>query len=207
MTESEKKEISEIIKRILVGNYQHNDIRLLLIAVRDHTKNEIIRELGNFVAHPQRNQGLMHDRVFRYYDQLASALQSGSPTLDVELPITEDITIFNLIHVLLDLFPTLEVYINRLGEQANGIQISVMCILQGASFHRNGVNVPLRWGVGENSNFCLFANFQSKYLQNSGDVSVIILESSVKLTEANMLQEPPFGCYVRDGLATVHMLW
>lgn len=207
MTDSEKKEISAIIKRILVGNYQHNDIKLLLIAVRDHTKNQIIRELGDFVAHPKRTKGLLHARIFRYYDQFTTALQSGSSTLNVEPPITEDIIVSNLINVLLDLFPSHEVYINRLGEQANGIQISVMCMLQGASFHRNGVKIPLNFGVGENRNFCLFANFQSKCLEKSVNLSVIVLQSSVTLTEVNMLQEPPFGCYVRDGLATVHMLW
>jgi hypothetical protein len=64
MTDPESKEISDIIKRILVGTYQHNDIKLLLISVRDHTKNRLIRELGDFVAHPKRTKGLMHTRSY-----------------------------------------------------------------------------------------------------------------------------------------------
>jgi hypothetical protein len=207
MTDPESKEISDIIKRILVGTYQHNDIKLLLISVRDHTKNRLIRELGDFVAHPKRTKGLMHTRIFRYYDQLAGAMKCGSSTLNVEPPLTEDTTVSNLTAALLDLFPSRAVYIDRLVEQAKGLHLSVMCLVQGASFHRRDVDVHLRWGVGENSNFCLFADFHRKHLGSANDVSIIVFQSSVMLTEVNRLQEPPFGCYVRDGVVTVHMLW
>ena len=207
MTDAESKEISDILKRILVGNYQHNDIKLLLISVRDHTKNQLIRELGDFVAHPKRTKGLMHSRLFRYYDCLAAAMKYGSSTLNVEPPLTEDTTVSNLTAVLRDLFPSHAVYIDQLVEQANGIHLSVMCMLQGATFHRNDVDVNLRWGIGESSNFCLFANFHGYRLGNSTEVSIMVLQSNVTFTEINRLQEPPFGCYARDGAVTVHMLW
>lgn len=207
MTETESKEISNIIKRVLVGNFQHNDIKLLFILVRDHTDNKLIRELGDSVAHPKRTKGLMHTKIFGYYDQLAMAMKCGASTLNVDTPLSEDTITENLIEVLLSLFPSHEVYINRLAEQAVGIHLCIMCMLQGVTFHRGDVDVDLRWGIGESSNFCLFANFRGLHWGNSTEVSIIILQSSVTLTEVNHMQEPPFGCYVRDGVVTAHMLW
>lgn len=207
MTESENKEISDIVKRILVGDFQHNDIKLLLILVRDHTDNKLIRELGDSVAHPKRTKGLMHAKIFRYYDQLAMAMKCGSSTLNVDKPLSEDTITSNLIEVLLNLFPAHAVYIDRLTEQANGIHLCIMCVLQDVIFHRGDVVVDLHWGIGDSNNFCLFANFGGFHLGNSTDVSIIILQSNVTLTEVNHMQEPPFGCYVQDGVITVHMLW
>lgn len=56
--------IENSLKRLEDDTFQENDIRLLLIEVRDLLKNEsFLREICHFIAHPDRNQGIFHRRI------------------------------------------------------------------------------------------------------------------------------------------------
>ena len=142
MTPAEEVELSGLVKSILVGSYDHRDLKLLLVALRRFVPGgTLVRELGDFMAHPERDRGLLHRRVFCYYDQLSKAVRDGSSTLCVEPPLKAEDTVTGLSRALLELFPSHRPYIERLGEQAGGLQLCLLCLLQGATFARDEINV------------------------------------------------------------------
>ena len=67
--------------------------------------------------------------------------------------------------------------------------------------------VSLHWGVDENSNLCLFADFQRQHIGSTSSVSIILALSPILIQDINKQQEAPFGCYVRNGIVTLYMLW
>jgi hypothetical protein len=203
-----RTEISALVKRILVGNYDHTHVMLLYILIRSRAGKGITREIADFVAHPERDRGRLHERIWRNNDEISAAIEHGTGKLKVAKPITEEIIVTDLMRVLSRIFPDHKVYIERLREQQQGVQLAVMCMLQGAVFTRkdSAAQISLRWGEGERGNYSLFADHIVQHSAESTTIGVILLERSLLVGAMNRQQTPPFGCYVKESHPTIHML-
>ncbi len=60
------------LEKINSGSFDEDDIKLLLIEIRDYLQSEsILREVCDFIAHPKRNRGICHKRIdSRYAKQI-----------------------------------------------------------------------------------------------------------------------------------------
>lgn len=64
MNSKRKTQIYTSLKKLENGSFEENDIRLLLIEIRDLLEAEsFLWEICNFVAHPNRDKGICHNRV------------------------------------------------------------------------------------------------------------------------------------------------
>lgn len=64
MLRAEKYRIGEIIKRIINDDFGMNDVRMLFMDLRPYAGNDpIFLEYADFVAHPDRKQGLIHQAL------------------------------------------------------------------------------------------------------------------------------------------------
>jgi hypothetical protein len=56
-----KNSIETVLKKIKADTFNENDIKLLLIDIRETIRNEsLLRELADFVAHPSRDKGIFN---------------------------------------------------------------------------------------------------------------------------------------------------
>lgn len=61
----------ETLKRIENDTFDERDIKLLLIEIRDLLKNEsFLREVADFIAHPERERGLCHVTINSRYAKM-----------------------------------------------------------------------------------------------------------------------------------------
>ena len=62
------------LETIEKDSFDEDDIKLLLIEIRDFLQGEsILREICDFIAHPKRNQGICHKRIDSRYAKQAFA--------------------------------------------------------------------------------------------------------------------------------------
>jgi hypothetical protein len=64
--------LNQRLQAISENTFEEDDIKLLLIEIRDYLQNEsILREVCDFIAHPKRNRGICHKRIdSRYAKQI-----------------------------------------------------------------------------------------------------------------------------------------
>ena len=202
------REIVDITKRIIFGDYRYTDIKVLYINIRELSNfGSITREIGDFVAHNERNKGLVFDRIQKYYQALSPIIDGNSAILDVATPYSESEVIEDLVDTLLTILPNHGVYIERIKEHKQGVFMCVLCILQGALFIVDKNKITLSWNAGKNNNWVLMSDIAINHNGTATTVSVITFQSTLALTEVNKMQAPPFDCYERDGTVNVHMMW
>jgi hypothetical protein len=64
MNAKRKIYLVESLRKLENNTFDENDIRLLLIEIRDLLKKEsFLREVCNFIAHPERDKGICHARI------------------------------------------------------------------------------------------------------------------------------------------------
>jgi len=202
------REVSSIVKRILVGDYTYSDIKVLYINIRERARpGSITREIGDFVAHNERRKGLVFHRIKRYCESLSPVSQGLPAHLQVVDPYSEAEVVADLQATLLSIFPNHKAYLDRLPERQQGIFMCVLCILQGAVFVFGDERVTLSWGIGEKNNWAQMADIEVEFQGSVTTVAIIAFESTLELTEINQMQCGPFGCYERAGKVEVHMMW
>src|SRR5438105_11214281 len=59
-------DIQSTIKKIESGTFDRNDVRVLLINMRDYVSGEQIEEIANFVAHPQIHTS---GETYKYFER------------------------------------------------------------------------------------------------------------------------------------------
>ena len=64
--------LNQRLRLVSENSFIEDDIKLLLIEIRDYLQNEsILREVCDFIAHPKRNKGICHSRIdSRYAKQM-----------------------------------------------------------------------------------------------------------------------------------------
>lgn len=202
------REVSSIVKRILVGDYGYSDIKLLYINIREWAKpGSITREIGDFVAHNVRNKGLVFNRIKRYCESIATVVHGQPAQLEVAEPYSEVEVVSDLQAALLRILPDHKAYLDHLPERQQGIFMCVLCILQGAVFVVGDERVTLSWGTGEKNNWALMADIDVDVKGRTTTLAIIAFESTLALSDINHLQCGPFDCYERTGKVTVHMMW
>jgi uncharacterized membrane-anchored protein YjiN (DUF445 family) len=68
MNSKASKKLKERLETINGGTFDEDDIKLLLIEIRDYLQGEsILREVCDFIAHPKRNKGICHRRIDSRY--------------------------------------------------------------------------------------------------------------------------------------------
>lgn len=79
MKQSVVKDLEEIVKKIQDENFSSSDIRSLLISLRyAHPRSPILKELGDFVAHPdERNTGISHAHINKFMSRFIKFATSG----------------------------------------------------------------------------------------------------------------------------------
>lgn len=64
MKYAERVDLQKVISKLETDNFDSNDIRLILIMLRDYSEYEsIFREISHFVAHKNRDQGYFQSRI------------------------------------------------------------------------------------------------------------------------------------------------
>ena len=68
MNSKASKKLKERLETINSGTFDEDEIKLLLIEIRDYLQGEsILREVCDFIAHPKRNRGICHKRIDSRY--------------------------------------------------------------------------------------------------------------------------------------------
>ena len=81
MLKKEQK-IKQRITAIEMGSFDEDDVKLLLIEIREKLKGEtFLREICDFVAHSDRNKGICHKKVDVRYAKLKLVEENTKRTL------------------------------------------------------------------------------------------------------------------------------
>lgn len=85
----QKRRLIERLGRVALGTFTEDDIRLLLISLRERCHGErVLREIADFVAHPERNKGITTDSLREMYLSMRWFREYVAPkrTLDLFAP-------------------------------------------------------------------------------------------------------------------------
>lgn len=94
------KEIGDILNLIYSGQYSNNDIAMLFVYLRDIDKSKgLIRELGDFIAHPTRNCGPSHELISGYIKKIIEVSANGG-TINSKRLASKDTIITGIIKLL-----------------------------------------------------------------------------------------------------------
>ncbi|MES2762276.1 MAG: hypothetical protein V4677_08715 [Bacteroidota bacterium] len=70
-SEKQVNSIKRIFNKLEAESFDENDIKILLIDIREFLKEEtFLREIADFIAHPERNKGLCHQAVDSRYARM-----------------------------------------------------------------------------------------------------------------------------------------
>jgi hypothetical protein len=92
----------KIIDTIKMGNAGRRDLTALLIYVREHLPNDMIKDLAHCVAHSDRDRGYAYSHIDSFISNLITVAQHGG-TLRVEPIFPRDQLISELAQDLIDL--------------------------------------------------------------------------------------------------------
>ena len=66
--ELEQIKINSILKKIELNDFDECNIELLLIKLREYSqRNSIFEEIAHFIAHHERDSGLIHSKLYQFY--------------------------------------------------------------------------------------------------------------------------------------------
>jgi len=84
MNNSIKRKIVKKLQSIETGNFDTEDVELLLIYIREWISDfPLLRELADFVAHPTRRKGLFYEEVDVVYSKFKYMRTQGKMNLDL----------------------------------------------------------------------------------------------------------------------------
>lgn len=200
LPENIRQELADEVKTILVGNFSRRNVRNLYITLREFSiPGSFTEELGDFIAHNKRDNGL----IFSYFKKYFTAIKNGK--LVRHQVVAPKRVVNDLVKNLLPHFPEHRAYINRLIEQSMGIFMSILCDIQGSKFDLPDAIGSFDWFTSPGGYWGLSSTitFQDPYTRFSTPMFV----SELSVTEFHSILQPPIDCFTKDGHVNMHSKW
>lgn len=125
MDRKEQYLVERTLDRLRRGSFSERDVIALLILLRRHAQpRSAVREFGDFIAHREKDRGVLQEFLARVQRRLA-----GSEPSDIDPPRLPVFTATEVEHALNDVLAALN-FASIDGELANRIVVSTISILQ-----------------------------------------------------------------------------
>ncbi len=144
--------ISRVLDLIASNAHDCDTIKSLIIDLRPCCPNgSIIRELGDFIAHPERDRGILHKNIANTFEGMVRFFRA-SKGLPVDGPagfgITPSFTDVEIVDSLFDILTTQRILpasdsrLPRIKLQRDSICICLLSLIQGATFALGDKRIP-----------------------------------------------------------------
>lgn len=153
MNESIKYSVRHALTEVGANSHSIHTVKSILVDLRDYSPNgSIIRELGDFLAHPEeKDRGIAHSNITEAFDGLIRFFRAarglpvkGGSRFCVRPPFTD-------IEIMKDLFSLIaelgiasssSTLMHKVREQQESVSACILCLLQGARFKIRSHKIP-----------------------------------------------------------------
>ena len=195
-----KHSIISILDKIEEGRFDQDDIKILLIDIRELTgkDEDDLKEIAHFVAHPERTRGLIFDELRKVYEHIYNTFDdSWACPSDYDV-IKTVIKGEKLISQLVDVIKKFNLFrdsaqIKKMIERSHEISICIIGLLTDARVMVNGSPSNLCLSVTPPNRISLLANIKVSKNDRALGIMWPIISTVCPVSEEMLSIFPPFG--------------
>lgn len=195
-----KYSIINILNKVEDGNFDQDDIKILLIDIRELTggAEADLREIANFIAHPKRNRGLVFKELMKVYEHIYNTLDDSwgcysdfdivKTLIRGEGLINQLVNTIGKFNLFRDSFQCI-----KLLERSQEISICIVGLLTDAKIMVNGDPIKLCLNVIPPQSVSLLCNVSVSKNDKALSISWPIIRTQFPVSKEMVSIFPPFG--------------